>query len=149
MRNTLTLILILFVTSVTSAQVVNSLSKDKTGFYTHALDTCLTLIRKEKQIDKIYVRNAPCVFNYLPDTLQGIPLLILENDKKNSRTKFHDNEALVTIKCMSIIRDEVSFGILISSNKGMLGAGMYVFYYYYRPETQDYYLKKIKSGMML
>ena len=132
------------------AQVVNSLSKNQTGFYTHALDSVLRIIKEEKMLRTIFLVGNECSKQYLPDTLQGVAIKWMsESSKKNRKRhrehKGKEDEAIVMLQCLSIIRDEVTVSVMTPRR----GDWLYVFKYYYQPATQDYKLKVVKKGMKL
>jgi hypothetical protein len=124
------------------SQVINSLSKDKTGIYTHALDTCLSIIKQVQKVTKIYFVARSCPSAALPDTLQGTLIVKLDNDSKFKTKNLKVGEIITYISCIRIIRDEHQLTIMTHHT----GDLFYTFLYYYRPETKDYYLKKIKRG---
>lgn len=138
---------LLFQLSLASqAQVVNSLSKNRTGFYTHALDSVISIIKQQKTLRTIFLVGKDCTKQYLPDSLQGVVIKwVAEPTRKNRKDKLKEDEARVMIQCLSIIRDEVTVSVLTPSQ----GDWLYVFKYYYQPATQDYKLKVVKKGMML
>jgi len=71
MRCIVILYFVAFVT-LSNAQVVNSLSKDKTGFYGHALDSVISIIKENKAVRTVYVGGRECVKAYLPERVQGV-----------------------------------------------------------------------------
>lgn len=144
-------VILLFQLSLAShAQVVNSLSKNQTGFYTHALDSVLRIIKQEKMLRTIFLAGNECSKQYLPDTLQGVAIKWMsesskKNQKRHRNDKLKGDEAIVAIPCLSIIRDEVT--VIVATPR--LGDWLYVFKYYYQPATQDYKLKAVKKGLRL
>jgi hypothetical protein len=145
MRSILILFFITFVT-LSNAQVVNSLSKDTTGFYGHALDSVISIVKENKALRAVYVGGKECVKSYLPDTLQGVVVKWKPPKKsKKEKLKLKKDEMLVAISCLSIIRDEVIVVIYAARE----GDQMYRFQYYYQSDTMDYKLKKVDRGMRL
>lgn len=138
------LFLVLF--SSASAQVVNSLSKDTTGFYGHALDSAIAIIKENKNLRTVYVTGRECVKHYLPDTLRNVAVKWRPPGKsKRDRMKLRDDEIIVVISCFSIIRDEVTVVIHTAQE----GDWMYRFLYYFQPDTKDYKLTRVYRGMRL
>jgi hypothetical protein len=131
--------------STASAQIVNSVSKNKTGFYTHALDSALSIIKQNKTLRTVYVVGRECVKAYIPDTLQNIPIKWAPPSfsKKKKAKKLKADEMVISISCLAIIRDEVSVGVMTA----LEGDWLYVFQYYYQPDTMEYKLKNVKRGM--
>lgn len=145
MRCTLILCFVAFVT-LSNAQVVNSLSKDKTGFYGHALDSVISIIKENKTLRTVYVGGRECVKAYLPDSVQGA--IVKWNPPKKSKKEklsLKNDEILVAISCLSIIRDEV----IVIIHTPQQGDQLYKFQYYYQPDTRDYKLIKVDRGMRL
>jgi hypothetical protein len=145
MHNILILCFITFVT-LSDAQVVNSLSKDKTGFYGHALDSVISIIKQSKALRAVYVGGKECVKAYLPETFQGVIVKWKPPGKsKKEKLNLRNDEILVAISCLSIIRDEVIVVIYTPREADQ----MYKFQYYYQPDSMDYKLKKVDKGMRL
>src|SRR5687768_15560205 len=143
MRITLVFFAALFFTS-SSAQVVNSLSKNTTSFYGHALDSVISIIKEKKTLHTVYVVGKECVKDYLPDMLQNV-VIKWKPATKSKRVKepnLKHDEMLVMITCMSIIRDEVTVMIYTARE----GDWLYEFQYYYQPATMDYKLRKVNRG---
>ena len=145
MRNALILVFLTFVT-LANAQVVNSLSKDKTGFYGHALDSVISIIKQNKTLRTAYVGGRECVKSYLPDTLQGVVVKWRPPAKsKKEKLNRKNDEMLVVISCLSIIRDEVTVVVYTAYE----GDWMYRFLYYYQPDIREYKLMKVYKGMRM
>jgi hypothetical protein len=142
------IILLFQLSLISSAQVINSLSKNQTGFYTHALDSVLSIIKKEKVLHTIFIAGKECVKDYLPNTLQGVTIVWLHptsRKKKKERPALKADEMLVLIQCLYIIRNEVVVRVFTPRE----GAQLYEFQYYYQPDTADYKLKFVKRGIIL
>lgn len=146
MRISLILLFTLSFTS-SSAQVVNSLSRNTTSFYGHALDSVISIIKENKSLRRVYVGGHECVRSYLPDTLQNVAIK-WKPPAKSKRVKelnLKRDEMLVVITCLSIIRDEVTVIVYTARE----GDQLYEFQYYYQPETKDYKLIRVNRGMRL
>jgi hypothetical protein len=143
------LLLLATLTSSVWGQVINSLSPDKTNLYFHGLDTVVRLARKTAEFHKVIVRGDVSIIDNFPDSVNGLFL-----DKKRAslpmdKIKLKEGEVIVTVRPVSIIRDEFKI-IFIGAKKGeRLGEGLYICYYKYIPESQTYELRKIKSGIVL
>lgn len=145
MRITFLIFFSTFSCSIVWSQVVNSLSKDKTGFYGHALDSAISIIKQNKKLRTVYVTGKPCVKEYLPDTLQDISIRWkpLDHKKRKNDIKLKEDEMIVLISCLIIIRDEVIVNVITARE----GDWAYEFQYYYQPETKDYRLKNVERGL--
>jgi hypothetical protein len=140
------ILLFVFLMSSASAQVLNSLSKDTTGFYGHALDSAIAIIKENKVLRTVYVGGRECVKDYLPDTLRNVAIKWRPPGKsKRDKMKLKDDEMIVLISCLSIIRDEVTVAVYTARE----GDWLYRFLYYYQPEIKEYKLMKVYKGMRL
>ena len=135
-------LLFMLMTVAASAQVTNSTSKDKTGLYTHALDSMISLIKEDTVLHKIYMLREECVRNAIPDTLQDV---VIGWSTSISRDKLKSGEMMMLINCLSIIRNEV----IIQIASPRRGDWAYRFQYYYQPDTRHYLLKRIDRGLRL
>src|SRR5687768_9956461 len=134
----LLILLALMLAFPASAQVVNSVSRDKVGIYTHALDTVITCLKKEKPLHKIYVKGEQCAARHLPATHQNVTII---TDEKNTRKKrkLKSGEVFVTINCLTIDRDYVTIIMIISNGE----TKPFIATYQYQPATMDYRLKAL------
>jgi hypothetical protein len=131
------------VSSLASAQVTNSTSKDKTGLYTHALDSAISLIKKDTILHKIYIVGDECVRGAIPDTLQGIVIEWIQNTRNTDKLKH--GELNMMIQCLFFIRNEVVIMIITPRQ----GDWAYRFQYYYQTATKDYLLKRLDMGLRI
>jgi hypothetical protein len=146
------LLVILFLVTLTNdvtGQVVNSLSPDQTNIYFHALDTVLKQIRKASLFEKVYVRGEKSIIQNFPDSVAGVLLVKRDSTIPLDKIKLKGGDAIITIRPVSIIRDEFTVSILAGARGGHLGDGVYICYYKYTPESQTFRLIKIKSGIRL
>ena len=131
-------------------QVINSLSRDKTSFYGHALDTLTSILKEHKEITKIYVDGDDCVFIALPDYVQEVPVARI--DEKTNLKRMSNTEVWLRISCIAIIRNEVKVVIgareRVDHQTRYLAYGGYEFYYYYDSEADEYNLKRIEKGFV-
>lgn len=144
-------ILLLLTTAHSHAQVVNSLSKDKTSFYGYALDTLVSIIKEHKPLTKVYVTGEACALDAMPDVFRGIALQKVPDIEKLKR--MDETEVLIRISCISVIRYQVKLVAAVLGQDGkrrtLLGDGAYVFTFHYNAEMEEYYLKKLEQGLVL
>ena len=121
-----------------SAQVVNSLSRDKVGMYTHALDTVITCLKKGKRLQAIFVKGEQCAARHLPATHQNVTIITDEKSIRKKR-KLKSDEVYVTINCLTIDRDYVTIIMTIFDGQ----TKPFIATYQYQPATMDYRLKAL------
>jgi hypothetical protein len=136
-------LILLLLPILTSAQVTNSTSKNKTGLYTHALDSVISLIKKDTVLHKIYIAGDECVRNAIPDTLQGVVIEWTQDAISNDKLK--PGELTMAIRCLHFIRNEVVIMIVTPRQ----GDWAYRFQYYYQTDTKDYLLKRLDKGLRI
>ncbi len=131
---------------ISHAQIVNTISLDKTNMYFHALDSVVKLVEKTETVKRIIVRDLDRITN-LPDSVNGKPIeLSAEPPKAWAKRKIKEGEIIVGIRPVSIVRDQYKITILASRKNGRAGDGFYFFYYKYIPETQSFILRKLQKG---
>lgn len=141
-------LLILFSTR-SEAQVVNSMSPDKTGMYFYALDSVATLIAGQRKVDRLILRADWQIIRDFPDTLHGMKI-VKEEGKETKVKKLTATDVVVKITSLSIIRDQVSFSMQTLERRGKTlgfsGDVIYIFLFKYRPESGTYSLSNLRKG---
>jgi hypothetical protein len=116
-------------------QVINSLSPNKMGIYTHALDTVITSLMKEKPLRTVYVKGEACAAIHLPSIHQDVTIKTDEKSLRRKR-KLKTAEIFVTINCLTIDRDFITIIMIVFDGQRK----PFVASYQYQPKTMDYRL---------
>lgn len=149
MKQSLVFLLLFAINYCASAQVVNSMSSDKTGMYFYSLDTLVTLLKVEKKIERLIVRADWQIIRDFPDTIQQIKIL-KEEGKETKIKKITSADVVVKITGLSIILDEISLSMQTLERQGkqlqFFAGVVYIFHFQYQPDTKTYLLTRIQSS---
>jgi hypothetical protein len=131
-------------------QIVNTLSKDNTNMYVHAVDSVVKMGIGYMKLKRVFLISWPEIRHNFPDSVNSIPVVHVDRlEKARRRPKLKDNEIQIALRPVSIIRDEHTITISAADKNGFFGDGLYVFYYVYTPETRTYVLRKLMKGIRL
>ncbi len=105
MRCVLSLLLTL-VTLTSSAQLPELLLKDETGIYKHAVDSTISIIKKVKPLQILYIHAVNGVSNYLPESVQNVVVVTNKRKVKRKKDKLKPDELILTVGCAQIVNGE-------------------------------------------
>lgn len=149
MKRPLVFILLFTINYCASAQVVNSMSGDKSGMYFYSLDTLVTLLKAEKNIERLILRADWQIIRDFPDNIQQIKIL-KEEGKETKIKKITPTDVVVKITGLSIIQDEVTLSMQTFERQGkqleFFAGVVYIFHFQYLPESRTYLLSRIQSS---
>jgi hypothetical protein len=135
-----------------NAQVINSLSKDKSSFYGFALDTIVTIIRKDIPVKHVLLERWCGSY---ADSIQDIPIRFIDQYNKPRKRKKqivpgeNPSELYISLHCISIIKDEVkpaAISFIADPDARPLKSFYFLFCFYYQPESRTYLFKKFEHG---
>jgi hypothetical protein len=149
MRQFQSTILIVIAISSAQGQVVNTVSPDRTNMYFHGLDSVVKLAKMTTGIRRVLVRGDQVTIDHFPDNVDGTVLIKKFAGTDIEKIKLKDGDVVITVRPVSIVRDQFTIAFLGATKGGRLGDGLFIFYYKYIPETQTYELRKIKKGVVL
>lgn len=135
-----------------NAQVINNLSKDKSSFYGFALDTIVTIVRKDIPVKHVILENRYGSFN---DSIQDIAITFIDPHNKPTKRKKqivpaeNPPELYVRLFCISIVKDEVKLSaqsFIADPDARLRKAFYFLFWFYYQPNSRTYALKRFEHG---
>lgn len=131
-------------------QVINSMSPNKAGMYYYAVDSLISIVKVDNQIDRVFLRGIDHIVGDFPDTIQQIKIMKSTGKRNFNSKRLTDRDLLIKIGSANIVRDEVSIQLAVFCRKknrlGPLEGGVYLFYFYYLPDSRTYELRRLKSG---
>src|SRR5690606_26258152 len=106
------LFLTLSITPLTSkAQIVNSMSADKSGIYFFSVDTVISYFQSENNLGAVYIKgNAGNKIDRFPLNLRKMEVQNLPCDVDCVK-RMKQDDVLLTLSDISIIRDQYSISI--------------------------------------
>lgn len=148
-----TLVLILFLSKPVFGQIIDSHSPNKTGMYFYSIDSLMNILIEYNKIDRIHLRSEESILSKFPDEQKGISILKMNNQKNIKSNKLKEGELLIDVGDVQVINDRLSIRLRVFErlNKGLTfhGDGLYIFIYSYMPESKEYGLIELESGIEL
>jgi hypothetical protein len=89
-----------------SAQLPELLLKDEAGIYKHAIDSAISIIKKEQSLRILYINALKCVSNYVPESMQEVAVVTNKRKVKRKRGKLKPDELILTVGCAQIVNGE-------------------------------------------